>query len=49
MERIDTTADPVHEALTLQIELEDHGDDNRILERLKNLASFVMDHRFTEN
>ena len=28
MERMDTTADPVHEALTLQIELDDHGDDN---------------------
>ena len=28
MERIDTTADPVHEALTLQIELGRYGDDN---------------------
>ena len=32
MERMDTTADPVHEALTLQVELDDHhldgGDDD---------------------
>ena len=33
MERMDTTADPVHEALTLQVELDDYhlyggGDDN---------------------
>ena len=28
MERIDTTADPVQEALTLQIELDRYGDDN---------------------
>ena len=41
MERIDTTADPVHEALTLQIELGRYGDDNDEKSHLCNQCDYA--------